>query len=349
VNRLLQVAGRSRVLPYAVFIAMLLCVPAVFTRVSFFTMSTGVQMCLIAIATLGFVLLFGFAGQISLGQAAFYGTGAYSSAILTGTYGVSPVLGVVVGVVVSAGIAFLVGRLILRVRGHYLALATLSFGLVVFYVAGQLPITGGTTGLPDIPKLAIGPIRFDDDLSFFYLAATVLVLLVLVADNLVRSPIGRSLRAVGDSETAAAASGVDVTGRKVLTFVIAAVLASIAGSLYAHWVGYVDPTTLDLLFSVELLVTATVGGARSVWGAPIGAAAIVSLTQGAREILPRVAPNVGGQFEIVVYGIVLVVFVLFLPRGIAGAGASLLARVRPSGTPPETGRRTTRASGEVAA
>lgn len=318
----------DRVLAFVAFALVLACVPATFTRISFFTMSTAVEMSLIAIATLGFVLLFGFAGQISLGQAAFYGTGAYSSAILSGTYGVSPFLALLAGALLSGLVAFLVGRLILRVRGHYLALATLSFGLVVFYVASQLSITGGTTGLPDIPKLAFGSIRLDSDLRYFGLVAVVLFIAVLAADNLVHSPFGRSLRAVGDSEVAAAASGVDVTARKVTTFVVAAVLASIAGSLYAHWVGYVDPTTLQLLFSVELLVTATVGGVRSVWGAPVGAVIIVSLTQGAREILPRIAPNVGGQFEIVVYGVVLIICVLFLPMGVVGGVSTLIRRLR---------------------
>jgi branched-chain amino acid transport system permease protein len=305
--------------PYVVFAAVLLCVPAVFTRVPFFTMANAVQMTILAIATLGLVLLAGFAGQISIGQAAFYGIGAYASAILSTEAGLSPIVGMVAGMVLCGAVAYLVGSFIFRVRGHYLALATLAFGLMMGTIARQLEITGGASGIVDIPKLALGSVILDGDLRYYYFAAAILLVLTVLARNLVRSLFGRSLRALGDSEIAAASSGVGVAGHKRAVFVVAAVYASIAGSLYAHWVTFVDYHTLDLLLSIQLLIMATVGGLRTVWGAPVGAFLVLTLSQLAKELLPRISGNVGGQFEIAVYGLALILVLLLMPRGVAGA------------------------------
>jgi branched-chain amino acid transport system permease protein len=314
-------------LPVAVLVAVLLLVPAVFTRVPFFTMSTAVQMAVLAIATAGLTLLMGHAGQISIGQAAFFGIGAYTSAILTTRAAVPPIAALLVGIVLSGLVAWLVGRLIFRVSGHYLALATLAFGLMLGYLARQLSLTGGASGIVDIPRLAIGTFVLQGDLRYYYLAAAVLVVVLVLSRNLVASLFGRSLVALGDSEIAAASVGVDTARHKRVVFVVAAVFASVAGSLYAHWVTFVDYHTLDLLLSLQLLIMATVGGLRSVWGAPVGAFIVITLSQAARELLPRIAPNVGGDFEIAVYGIALILVLLFLPQGVVG-GVRALARSR---------------------
>ncbi len=319
-----------RLAPYAVFVAVLLLAPAVFTRVPFYTMSIAVQMVILAIATLGLTLLSGFAGQISIGQAAFYGVGAYGSAILTTRSGLSPFVALVVGMVVAGVAAYVIGLFIFRVKGHYLALATLALGLVLGYVAKQLPVTGGAEGITDIPKLAVGSLILDSDLRYYYLSAVVLLVALVVAGAVVSSPFGRSLRAVRDSDVAAASSGLDIAAHKRSVFVLAAVFAALAGSLYAHWVTFVDYHTLDLLLSIQLLIMATIGGLRTVWGAPIGAFVVITLTQAAKDLLPRIAPNVGGQFEITVYGLALIVVLLFLPQGVAGGLAALARRRRPA-------------------
>lgn len=308
----------AAVRPYAILIAVLLLVPPVFTRVPFFTMGTAVQMGILTIATLGLILLAGYAGQISIGQAAFYGIGAYSSAILTTRAEVSPLLGLAVGAVLCGLVAFAVGSFIFRVRGHYLALATLAFGLMMGNIARQLEITGGGSGIVDIPRLAVGSWIVGGDLRYYYLVATVLVIATVLGRNLVRSLFGRSLQALGDSEIAAASSGVNIARHKRAVFVVAAVLASVAGSLYAHWVTFVDFHTLDLLLSIQLLIMATVGGLRTVWGAPVGAFLVITLSQAAQELLPKLPTNVGGEFEIAVYGLALIAVMLFLPRGVAG-------------------------------
>jgi branched-chain amino acid transport system permease protein len=314
-------------LPVGVLVAALLLVPAVFTRVPFYTMSTAVQMAILAIATAGLTLLMGHAGQISIGQAAFFGIGAYASAILTTRAALPPLAALVAGVALSCLVAWLVGRLIFRVSGHYLALATLAFGLMLGYLARQLSLTGGASGIVDIPRLAIGSFVLRGDLRYYYLAAGVLVVVLVLSRNLVGSLFGRSLVALGDSEIAAASAGVDTARHKRVVFVIAAAFASVAGSLYAHWVTFVDYHTLDLLLSLQLLIMATVGGLRSVWGAPIGAFIVLTLSQAAREVLPEIAPNVGGDFEIAVYGIALILVLLFLPHGVAG-GLRALVRSR---------------------
>jgi branched-chain amino acid transport system permease protein len=305
-------------LPYAACLVALLLVPPVFTRVPFFTMSTGVQMAIMAIATLGLTLLMGHAGQISIGQAAFFGIGAFSSAILTTRYGIAPIAAMVFGMALAGLVAYVVGLGIFRVRGHYLALATIAFGLSLGYLARQVEITGGVSGILDVPHLAIGPVMFRSDLSVYYLAAAVLFVVLVLGRNLTRSMFGRSLVALGDSEMAASSSGIDTARHKRTVFVIAAVFAALAGSLQAHWITFVDYHTLDLLLSIQILIMASVGGLGTVWGAPVGAFLVISLSQAAKETLPMVFPNVGGQFEIVVYGLALIIVLLFLPSGVAG-------------------------------
>lgn len=311
-------------LPYAVFAAALLLVPPVFTRVPFFTMSTGVQMAVMAIAALGLVVLMGHAGQISIGQAAFFGMGAFSSAILTTSSGLSPILAMLVGMLLAGATAYVVGLGIFRVSGHYLALATIAFGLTLGFVARQVSITGGASGIFGVPDLAIGTMAFRDDLSFYYLAAAILFVAVVLVRNMLGSMFGRSLLALGDSEIAASSSGISTARHKRTAFVIAAVLAALAGSLQAHWITFVDYHTLDLLLSIQILIMATVGGVGTVWGAAVGSFIVIALSQAAKETLPLVFPNVGGQFEIIVYGVALVVVLLFMPKGVAGTVADAL-------------------------
>lgn len=319
--------GVPRWLQYIVFALVLAVMPLLFSTVPFFTVSLAVQMLLLAIAGLGLVLLMGFAGQISIGQAAFYGIGAYTSAILTTRAGLPPILALIAGAVLSAAVAWIVGRLIFRVRGHYLALATLAFGLVLSHLAQQLTITGGSGGIVGVPRLGLGSFVLDSDWDYYYLAAVVLIIATAAVDNLVRSHIGRSLVALGDSEPAASAVGIHIAQRKQMVFVIAAVVASVAGSLYAHWVTYVDYHTLGLLLSIQLLIVATVGGMRSVWGAAVGALFVIGIGQLAQELLPLLFSHAGGQFEIAVYGVCLILALLFLPNGIVGGVEAFYRKV----------------------
>ncbi|MEV4350002.1 branched-chain amino acid ABC transporter permease [Actinoplanes sp. NPDC049596] len=319
---------RSRtgpVMGFAVFAAVLLSVPAVFTRVPLYTMSTAVLMVLLALAALGLVPLAGRARQVSLGQAAFYGIGGYTSAILTTRYGLGGWWALVAGALLSAAVAWLLGSLIFRAQGHYLSLATLAFGLALAALATQLPMTGGNAGITGVPALSVLGIELSDDLSMYYVFAGMLLVATVAVQVLLRSFWGAALTAAGDSPVAAAASGVDVAGLRRTAFVVAAVLASVAGSGYACWYRYVDPGVLGLLSSVELLVIVSVGGRDSVWGAPLGALGVVTLTQLSKE---QIGPASGASFELTAYGVILILSLLLLPRGLAGLPAILLGRWR---------------------
>lgn len=325
-NRLLRPLVRVG-LPAVLLLIALLLIPFVFTRVAPYTMSDGVLLVLLATASLGLVPLTGYAGQVSLGQAAFYGTGAYATAILTVRYHQSPLLGILVGLVVAGLLAWLLGLALFRAAGHYLTLATIAVGLVLAVVVKQFDLTGGAEGISGLPALSLGGLEFSDDVSFFYLAAGVLVVASLVVQRVCRSQLGTTLLAISDSPIAAQSAGVDPAPQKRFAFVLAAVVSALAGSLYALWSSFVDVNTLDLNLSLQLLIIATVGGRRSVYGATVGAFVIVSLARFAKEWLPAVSSHAGGQVEIIAYGLALILVLRLLPRGIVGAIAASLKRL----------------------
>jgi branched-chain amino acid transport system permease protein len=329
--------SRSSYIGYGVFAAVLLAVPAIFTRVPFYTMSTAVLMGLFAIGALGLVPLTGHARQISFGQAAFYGIGGYASAILTTRWHLSPILGLLAGMALAAAVAWLLGLAIFRVQGHYLALATLGIDIALTYLANQLPFTGRNAGITDVPPLGAA---FGTDLSMYYLVAGVLLVSVVAVDRLLRSDLGKLLTAAGDSPVATAASGIDIAGLRRTAFTLAAVLAAVAGSLATHWYRYADPSMLSFLNSLQFVIIATVGGLRTVWGAPLGAFTVITLAEVSRQVAPLVLPNAGGEYELAVYGLALVGALLFLPNGVAGGLKDLVVRLargnrRPA---PEAGR-----------
>jgi branched-chain amino acid transport system permease protein len=258
-----------------------------------------------ALAATGLTLITGFAGQVSLGHAAFYGVGAYALALLTVKAGWSPGPAVVAGVAISAALAALLGVAVLRIRGHFLAMATLAFGLVCFFFVRGSEFAGANQGIGGIPALAIG----GDDATFLFTWG-VLAVAVVLAQNLIDSRTGRALRALGASEVAAGACGVDVARAKVAVFVVGALYASVAGSLYAMYVTYINPDAFGVLVSLQFLVMAVVGGLRSVWGATIGAVFLVALTEGSREVVPLLIADATGSYEIVAYGLALVIVLL---------------------------------------
>ncbi|MEU4674352.1 branched-chain amino acid ABC transporter permease [Amycolatopsis sp. NPDC023774] len=309
---------RNRWTGYAVFLVALLLVPAIFTRVPFYTMSVAVVMGLQAITALGLVPLTGRGRQISIGQAGFYGIGGYTSALLSTRLGVSPLLGIATGAVLAAIVAWVLGRFLFRVQGHYLALATLSFGLTLNFLFAQLPLTGATSGITAVPSISLFGSDVSSDLSVYYLVAAMLLAATVVVDSLLRSPLGRAVTAVGDSPVAAAASGVSISALRRGMFALSAVLAAISGGLYVHWSSFADPSMLGILVSIQFLVVATVGGLRTVWGAPLGAFVVITLSEVAKSTIPDLVPGASGDYEIVVYGVALILVLIFLPDGVAG-------------------------------
>ncbi len=260
-----------------------------------------------AITTMGLSLLMGYAGQISLGHAAFMGIGAYASGILTTKYGLHPLLAFLAGIILSAAIAVLVGKPTLRLRGHYMAVATMGFGEIVFIAFNELSfLTGGPSGLSNIPPLSLGGVVIEG-IPFLYLVWGVAILILAFSLNVINSRIGRALRAVHGSELAANAMGVDAGRYKLKVFVLSAVYASMAGSLYAHFLAFISPNAFSLMFSILLLMMVVIGGSQTIWGAIAGAAILTLLPEYLRSL---------EDFEILVYGAILLIVLLFMPRGI---------------------------------
>lgn len=285
-------------------------------------MNTGhlVFSAIAALAATGLTLIMGFAGQVSLGHAAFYGIGAYTTAFLTVDYGVAPALAIVVGMVLAAVTSVIVARAVFRAQEHFLAMATLAFGLIFFFFLQYArDLTGGNSGRGGIPKLAVGPFEFTTTTRMFLLIWAVLLLGVLIARNVTDSRTGRALRAMGASPVAASCSGVNLVKAKVSVFALGGTYAALAGSLYAHHVTYISPEEFGLLTSIEFLIIVIVGGLTSVWGAVVGAVVLTVLTEAGREIVPLFIQGATGPYELVIFGLILVVVLVFFPRGIAGS------------------------------
>ncbi len=263
---------------------------------------------LYVIAVLGLNLFIGYAGQISLGHAAFFGLGAYGSAILTATYGLPPWPALVLTALGVALVALILGVPTLRLSGHYLAMATLGFNYVVHSILVQWDaVTGGPSGLSGVPPLSVFGLALNNDVRFHFLVWTCAMVALTLCLNLVRSGVGRGLAALAQDEVAAAALGVDVARAKVGVFVLSAVFASVAGSLYAHYFGYVNPDAFSIFKSLDLVIMVVVGGLGSIWGTLFGVAFLTVL------------PNLLDFFETyadIIHGLILVVILLFLPEGL---------------------------------
>jgi branched-chain amino acid transport system permease protein len=305
-------------LGFAALAAVVALLPLAFR--SPYALSTLILIGIYSTVTIGLCLLMGYAGQVSLGQAAFFGLGAYASAVLTTRYGWSPWIAMVVGAAGTGLVAYLIGIPIFRLRGHYLAMATLGFGAIVRITMTEWrPVTGGATGLPGIPRLSIGGLVLNTDVTYYYLVWAVGLLALALARNMFDSRVGRALRAIHGSEAAAESLGVDVSRFKLQALVTSAVYASIGGSLYAHYMIFISPGAFDVDTSVRLVLMAAVGGLASIWGAPLGAAAVTLLTLVLREIVPLIAHHGSGEHQIIAYGILLVVIMIFVPEGLTPA------------------------------
>lgn len=262
-----------------------------------------------SLITMGLSLLMGYAGQVSLGHAAFFGLGAYTSGILCVKLAVSPWLAMMGGALFTGAVAYAVGVPSLKLKGHYLAMATLGFGVIVTIVFNEeVELTGGPSGLSNIPGLKFFGLPIRGELLFYILVWSMVLLVLIFCLNVIHSRVGRALRSLHDSEVAADAMGVETARYKVMIFVLSAVLASLAGSLYGHYVGFLSPGSFDLLLSIKLVMMVVVGGMHSLWGALLGTWLLTFL---GNEWL-----HVFKDFDILVYGAVLLFVVMALPEGL---------------------------------
>lgn len=305
----------------AVVLVMPLLVPtrfalAVIAFIGFYTL-----------ATLGLQILMGYAGQISVGHAAFFGIGAYAYGIFTTKLGVATWLALVAAATCNAAIAYLVGRPIFRLRGPQLALATLVLGIIagtVFMQAERL--TGGALGMGEIPQLSLAGLRFNTDLRNAYLSIGVAAVVLVLASNVMRFRHGRSLRALSADENVAASLGIDTARHKLMVFVLSAVLTGLGGTLYASYLTYISPDAFTFILSVELLLMSVLGGMGSIWGAPLGAATVVLLVQLLDFISRRLPSGSDVILKSVTFGVCLTLIVTFLPNGLATLGRWLRRR-----------------------
>ncbi|HVL58838.1 MAG TPA: branched-chain amino acid ABC transporter permease, partial [Burkholderiaceae bacterium] len=276
----------------------------------------AIVVALNAIVCVWLNLLIGYAGQISLGHAGFYALGAYGTAILSGTYGWSTWLSIPAAVVAVALLALAIGRPTLRLKGHYLAMATLGLGIIVSIVlTNEDRVTGGPDGMTVPPLTVLGTAVQGEPIWYWIVGATLLAS-VWLALNLIESPAGRALRALHGSEVAAETLGIDSARTKLKVFVLSAAFTAFAGALTAHYAGFITPNKGSFLHSVELVTMVVFGGMASIYGAVVGAALLTTLPQ----VLTALK-----DYEMMVFGAVLMATMVFFPQGIVPTLARWIA------------------------
>jgi len=320
---------KSGKIALAAFLLVLIGIPLVAPQ---FWVTLGNYVGLYSIVALGLVLLTGVAGQTSFGQAAFVGIGAYTTAILSTHYAMSPWLTLFAGLALTLALALCLGFITLRMKGHYLPLATIAWGISLYFLFGNVESLGGHTGVSGIPALKLFGIELRNERYFYFLIWGIALGALWATDNLLDSRPGRAVRALRGHIEMAEAFGVDAARLKIVVFVYAALLASISGWLYAHLQRFVNPTPFGINQGIEYLFMAVVGGAGSVWGAVVGATLITLAKQALQDVLPKVLGQ-SGNFEIVVFGILMIVLLQRARDGVWPWIARLLPRPVPPPVP----------------
>lgn len=299
----------------AVILALL---PVVLTNP--FYIDVAIRIALNAVVVIALNLLMGYTGQISLGHAGFYGMGAYASAALTTHMNWPPILALVVGAAATGVLAFVVARPILKLKGHTLAMATLGLGIIIsIAINNESQWTGGPDGI-GVPAFTLFDFTIEGEKAWYAVSAGLLLLMTWFALNLIDSPVGRALQAIHGSEVASRVAGVDTAKFKARVFVLSAVVASIAGSVSAHYIGFITPGMAGFFHSIELVTMVVVGGMASVFGSIIGAALLT--------ILPQLLQTFEG-WEVVVFGVILMVTMIFMPKGLVPSIAQRLRSRKP--------------------
>ena len=309
---------RDESIAFIFFVLLMVIIPLI-SR-STYILTVGIFAGINALVAIGLCILMGYAGQVSLGQAGFYGIGAYVSSVLSLYAGIPPVLSIVCAMIVAALAAVILAVPALRLKGHYLAVATLGFGEIIYIILNEWG-PGGPSGFGDIPHFGIMGFTIDSTSGYFYLIWASVAAVMFFSLNLLGSGSGRALRAMHDSETACNAMGLNVVVLKIKVFVLSAVYASLAGSLYAHYVTFVSPSSFSLFYSILVLTMVIVGGIRNVWGAIFGAVVITVLPELLRKF---------EELDVLVYGLILTMSLMFFRKGIVPILTDTIKRARGS-------------------
>ena len=274
-----------------------------------------------AIAVYGLNIILGYTGQLSLGHAAFFGVGAYAVGLLTTRAGLSFWLALPLGCGLSVGLGYVVGLISLRTKGHYFAIFTAAIGVMINIVfTNWQALTNGSIGIVNIPApSALGPISFDDERAKYYLVFVVLLLTIIASINIIRSLVGRTFLAISDNEDLANAVGIDVMANKRLAFMLATFFAGLAGGLFAIFVGFIGPAVSGLDVTFDMLLYLIVGGLGTIAGPLVGTLVLTILTQSLASF---------EKYQMLIFGPLLVLLVIFLPGGLAGGYARLRAVLR---------------------
>jgi len=304
----------------------LLCLIAVFVIIAIlltpnrYFLNIAVFAGINALLAISLNLLLGFAGQVSLGHAAFYGLGAYGVGVLSTHYSWPVWLCLPVALLGTGVIAYLIGLPTMRLKGHYLALATLGFGIIVKVIFDVTPsLTGGPSGLIGIPNLTVGRLVISGDRNFALLVWLSILIVQGGIGNLRASRLGRALYAIQENETAASALGIDTGREKRAVFVASAMLAAFAGCIYAYYMSVISPESFGFGFSVQVLTMTVLGGLGSLWGPVLGALLLT--------VLPEVFRR-SEDYQTIIYGLLLILAVMFLPQGLTGGARRLWRRLK---------------------
>jgi branched-chain amino acid transport system permease protein len=303
----MQISGKWKILGWTIALTILLLAPLFLGKYTIFLLSL---LAIYALVSLGLNLLMGYTGQIAAGHAGFLAIGAYFTAIMSARLEWMPcILVLLLAGIFSGIIGFLLGIPILRLRGFYIAMATLAFGVVVSEVILQWSsLTNGDNGL-QVPVATIADFAFDSDIKLFYLIIPVTIIMTILAKNFVKGYIGRAFIAIRESDIAAQTIGIDLAKYKTIAFAISAFYTGVAGGLFAYLITFLSPDAFTIELSVDFIAMIVIGGMGSILGSIIGAVILTGMQQILAGLL---------DLQILIFGISLIVFMIFMPRGISG-------------------------------
>lgn len=284
-----------------------------------YLISIMIAIGLLVMNLIGLDLMFGYCGQVDFGHQAFYALGAYTTAILVVGLKISPIIAILVGIVLSSLVALAIGKVVFRLRGYYFILATMVFGLVIYYTIGAVPEwTGGMTGM-SVPHLSLGSLVIKSEVGYYWLVWIITIIMLIIALNVVRGRIGRALKAISVSEIAAETVGIDTRKYLVQVYMLGAAFASIAGSLLAHHERFAVAYSFGIGTMVMMFVALCLGGKGSIWGTLLGATVVT--------IFPEFM-HIFKAYSTLFYGVVFILILTLLPNGLAGvviAGIGMLS------------------------